>query len=74
MKLYEVLVEQDGPNTNGSTPISQMRYYFGAGSVDEVWDHITWLRNDPDRTIVAITQVVEQFDVVPTKENHNEIL
>jgi len=66
MKLYEVVTEHDGVPEGFTTPIVTSRYYFGAYSIDEVWNHIDWLVNDPERTVISISQVVEQFDVVPT--------
>ena len=60
MKVFLVVVENDGETTREpgmvSTEIKRMDIRYSAESIEQVWNAIEWLRNDPERTIMAIVE------------------
>ena len=58
MKVFRVVVERDGETTREpgkvSTEAIRDSFIYAANDINDVWDSIEWLRNDPERLVVAI--------------------
>lgn len=69
MNCYRVVSERDGATTKEpgktSTEILRESHYYAAESIDEVWEAIAWLRNDPERTMIALIKEVDAMVVLP---------
>ena len=68
MKLFQVMAERDG-NTIKSPGVSQTEVirdtmFFAANTIDEVWERIAWIRNDPERDLISISEVAPQVTVI----------
>ena len=73
MKVYRVVTERDGEITKepGKTSMELLReeHRFAAETMKEVWDAIDWLRNDPERTLLAVIEEAPAITVlVPNAE------
>lgn len=68
MKVYRVVTEQDGRTERidggTSTNIERAEFRYAAETMQEVWDAIDWLRNDPERTVIAIIEEAPAITVV----------
>ena len=60
MKVFRVIDEQDGATTKEpgkiATEIIRSEHRYAANTIQEVWDAIAWLRNDPERTVIAVIE------------------
>ena len=60
MKVFLVVFENDGETIREpgrvSTEIKRMDIRYSADSMEQVWNAIEWLRNDPECTIMAIVE------------------
>ncbi len=68
MKVFRVVTEHDGAITKEpgktSTEIVRAEYRYAADTMQEVWDEIAWLRNDPERTLIALIEEAPAITVV----------
>lgn len=68
MKVFRVTTERDGPTTRveGRTSIELMQehYHFVADSLANVWTAIRWLRDDAERDVVAIIEVLPAVTIL----------
>lgn len=70
MKLFKVLDETDGATTREpgtgkvSTEIIRAETFYAAESIEAVWDHIAWMRRDPERTVVLVAEVAPMVEVI----------
>lgn len=71
MKVYRVVAERDGATTRkpGEVSVEIMRedYRYAAESMQQVWDAIADLRNDPERTLIAIVEEAPAITVLGSK-------
>lgn len=69
MKLFCVTTERDGATTRkpgeSSTEVLQYSHYYAAETIQDVWEAIAWMRNDPETTVRAIAEVVSGITVLP---------
>jgi hypothetical protein len=69
MKVFRVVVERDGNTINEpgvvSTEVRQDNYRYAADTIEQVWDAIDWLRNDPERTVIAVVEEFPAITVLP---------
>lgn len=58
MKVFRVVVERDGATSKEpgccTTEIIREELRYAAESIQQVWDEIAWIRNDPERTLLAV--------------------
>lgn len=68
MKVYRVVAERDGATTRkpGEVSVEIVRedYRYAAESMQQVWDAIADLRNDPERTLIAIVEEAPAITVL----------
>lgn len=68
MKVYRVVTDRDGDTTktNGKTATEIVReeFRYAAEDMSLVWQEISWLRNDPERTLIAIVEEAPQIKVL----------
>lgn len=73
MKVFRVVVERDGETTREpgktSTEVIRDSYMYAANNINDVWDSIEWLRNDPERLVVAIVEEFPAITVIKEKED-----
>ena len=68
MKLFQVTYEQDG-ETNGTpgrvaTDIERITISFCAKDIQTVWGEIDWLLNNPEMTVISISEALPQVSVL----------
>lgn len=73
MKVYHVIMERDGATTKSpgcvSTEVLREDFRYAADTMQQVWDEVEWLlRNDPERTLVAIIEEAPTIHVIGAKE------
>jgi hypothetical protein len=60
MKVFRVVTEHDGETTKvpgrTTTDINRMEYRYGAATIQQVWDAILFLREDPECTVIALIE------------------
>lgn len=58
MKVYQVVYEYDGETIAApgkrSTEINRMVMRYAAEHITEVWEAIRWIRNDEEKTVIAV--------------------
>lgn len=58
MKIFRVVTERDGATTKvpgeHTTEIVREELRYAADTMQEVWDEIAWIRNDPEKTLLAV--------------------
>jgi len=58
MKVFRVVIERNGATTKEpgkvSTELMREEFRYAAETMQEVWDKIAWLRNDPERTLLVV--------------------
>ena len=68
MKLFRVVTERDGATTKepgrSSTEIVREEFMFAAASIEVVWQAIDWIRDDPERSLMAIVEDVSMVTVL----------
>jgi hypothetical protein len=68
MKVYRVVTERDGETTKEpgrtSTELLREEHRFAAETMQEVWDAIDWLRNDPERVLLAVIEEAPAITVL----------
>ena len=68
MKVYRVVTERDGATIKepGRTSVDLVReeFRYAANTIQRVWDAIDWLRNDPERTLIAVVEEYPSIDVL----------
>lgn len=68
MKIFRVVTERHGLTIKApgisETEMKREEFRFGADSLQEVWDHIGWLREDPTSEIVAIHEEHPAIDII----------
>lgn len=68
MRVYRVVAERDGATTRkpGEVSVEVVRedYRFAAESMQQVWDATEALRNDPERTLIAIIEEAPAITVL----------
>lgn len=73
MKVFRVVVERDGETTREprkvSTEVIRDSYMYAANDINDVWDSIEWLRNDPERLVVAIIEESPAITVIKEKKD-----
>jgi len=71
MKVFRVVVERDGETTKEpgkvSTELVREEFRYAAETMSEVWDAIDWLRNDPERTLLAVIEEAPAITVLTPK-------
>jgi hypothetical protein len=69
MNVYRVITDRDGPTTRTpgrtDTEIIRESHMYAAESMEQVWQAIEWLRQDHERTLVAIICDHEGVHVLP---------
>ena len=76
MKLFQVTTDRDG-NTVKAPGISETEIiyetlYYAADNIEDVWNHISWIRNDPERVLIAIAEAAPQVTVVKPEARRPE--
>lgn len=60
MKVFRVITEQDGKTENKDgvrvTSIDRAEYRYAAETIEEVWEAIGWIREDAEKTVIAIVE------------------
>jgi len=68
MKVYRVVTERDGATTKEpgktSTELLREEHRYAAETMQEVWDAIDWLRNDPERVLLAVIEEAPAITVL----------
>lgn len=68
MKVYRVVTERDGETKKEpgktSTELIQETHRYAAETMQEVWDAIDWLRNDPERVLLAVIEEAPAITVL----------
>jgi hypothetical protein len=68
MKVYRVITERDGETTKEpgkrETELLREEWRYAADTMQQVWDAIDWLRNDPERTLLAIVEEAPAITVL----------
>jgi hypothetical protein len=58
VKVYRVLLDRDSETTKepgiAITKTQREDIFYAADTMEEVWDEIEWLRDDPNCNVVAI--------------------
>lgn len=72
MKLFQVTTDRDG-NTAKAPGVSQTEVirdtmFFVADSIEDVWEHIDWIRADPERELIAISEAAPAVTVLAATE------
>ena len=74
MKVFRVVTERDGATTKElgktSTELLREEHRFAAETMQEVWDAIDWLRNDPERTLLAMIEEAPAITVLVPNSNY----
>ena len=69
MKMYRVVREVEGRTIKEpgitETALRQESIYYAAQSMQQVWDAIDWIRNDPEAKLVAIIEDAPAINVLP---------
>ena len=69
MKVIRVVTERDGKTTKvpgeTSTEIVREEFHYAADSIEQVWESAEWLREDPNRTVIAIIEQIPAITVLP---------
>ena len=72
MKLFQVTTERDGNTVKApgvsETEVIRDTMFFVANSIDEVWSHIGWIRDDPERELIAISEAAPAVTVLAATE------
>ena len=70
MKIYRVVTEHDGATIResgkASTEIVREEFRFAAESMQRVWNAIDWLRDDKERTLIALLEEAPAITVLPS--------
>lgn len=70
--IWRVVTERAGRTTRESgvtsTELEREEFRYGAESIHVLWDGIEWLRNDPERDIVAIIQEHPLLSILEPKK------
>jgi len=70
MKVYRVVTERDGAMTKepGEVSVDLLReeFRYAADTMQEVWDAIEWMRNDAERTVIALIEEAPAITVLTT--------
>lgn len=73
MKVFRVVVERDGETTREpgkvSTEVIRDSYIYAANDINDVWGSIEWLRNDPEKIVVAIVEEFSAITVIKEKKD-----
>lgn len=68
MQVYRVLAERDGKTTKESgesrTELVREEFRYAAETIQEVWDAIGWLRDDPEYTVLALIEEAPTITVL----------
>lgn len=68
MKVFRVVTERDGETARESgrvsTELVREDFRYAAETMQEVWAAIDWLRNDPERTLVALVEEAPAITVL----------
>ena len=60
MKVFRVITEQDGKTRKDDgvkvTEIDRAEYRYAAETIEDVWEAIDWLRDDIEKTVIAIVE------------------
>jgi len=60
MKVFRVIIERDGKTRKvdgvKTTEIDRAEYRFAAETMEEVWEEILWIRDDVEKTLIAIVE------------------
>ena len=68
MKVYRVVTERDGATTKepGKVSVDLLReeFRYAADTMQEVWDAIEWMRNDPERAVLALIEEAPAITVL----------
>lgn len=76
MKVYRVVTERDGETKKEpgktSTELLREEHRFAAETMQEVWDAIDWLRNDPERVLLAVIEEAPAITVLGHNGCHNQ--
>jgi hypothetical protein len=72
MNVYRVVTERDGvtAKTPGriSTDIERFTYHYAADTIQQVWESIAWLRDDPEVELIAVIQDICGLSVLDAQE------
>lgn len=68
LKVFRVVTERDGETTKEpgrtSTAIDRREFRYAAETMQDVWDEIAWMRNDPEETLIASIEEAPAITVV----------
>lgn len=73
MKVYRVVTEREGIKTTEpgrtTTQMLQEELRYAAETMQEVWEAIDWLRNDPERVLLAVIEEAPAITVLGPNRN-----
>lgn len=68
MKIFEVVTGRDGYTVRApgvsETEVIREKLLFAANSIEEVWDYIKWIRDDPEQELLAIAEAAEAVTII----------
>ena len=60
MKIFRVVTHEDGRTVKApgvsETEVRQVDMRYATETMQQVWDAIEWIRNDPERELIAIIE------------------
>lgn len=68
MKIFRVIYEEDGTthkeDGKNVTDVRRVDVRYAAATMRQVWDAIEHIRNDPEKTLIAIVEESPQVTVL----------
>lgn len=68
MRVYRVVTEEDGHTVKApgvsETERKRLEWRYAAHSIGEVWDAIKFLRDDPEREVIAVHEEHPAIEVI----------
>lgn len=68
MKVFRVVTQRDGNTVKApgvsETEIRQINRLYGADTMQQVWDEIESIRNDPEEDLIAIVEEHPAIQIV----------
>ena len=73
MKIFRVVTEKDGETTKEqgktTTELRREELRYAAETMQDVWVAIEWIRNDQEKTLLAIIEEAPAVTVLPPRQN-----
>jgi hypothetical protein len=71
MKIFRVVTQRDGNTVKApgvsETEIKQIDRRYAAETMQEVWDEIEYIRDDPEEDLIAIIEEHPSIELVMSK-------